>query len=257
MKNVRMLLIGSCSALLVGCGSPRYVDVGQSAPIAIVAFSLDKSIVEDGKERSSGPGLLQKAENYYKNHQIAIDGLWRDFKESYKDIFLGAEVLDVESVASNEEYRNLTKHVPKMVMGTDIASGANYLTANGGLNYVSSTDKALLDKLPGLFNARLLTIIEYTGSYAMSTGISIGKFGAGAAKMKLTARLSLYEPGKGIVLSQLFSADSDESYAMVAGALVSDNYEKGLCSAQRKLLPQIKAFLQTQQSKAKAAAQKA
>jgi hypothetical protein len=256
MKKAVSIVVVAAATFLTGCGGARYIDISRSAPVAVVGFSLDKSIVEAGKEPDNGPGLLQKDENFYKNHQLAINALWSDFKASYRDMLLGAEVVDVESVVSNAQYQELSKHTPQMMMGKDIAIGGNVLTVQGGLNYVSSYNKDVLEKIAAALNAKLLMCIDYTGSYAMSTGVSIGNFGAGSAKMKLTAQVNLYEPGKGVVLTRSFSEDSDESFAMVGGVLLSENYAKGFCSAQKKLLPQIKQFLQTQQTKAKESAQK-
>ena len=255
-KTVSFAAVIAAAGILSGCGGAKYIDISQSAPVAVVSFSLDKSIVEEGKQKDSGPGLLQKAENYYKNHQLAVDALWNDFKAEYRDMLLGSEVIDVESIASNEQYRELTKHTPKMMMGTDIAPGNSALVAADGLNYISGYNKEVLEKTAAMLNARLLMCVDYTGSYAMSTGVSIGKFGAGAAKMKLKAAITLYEPGKGVVLTGSFSENSDESFPMVGGELLSENYAKGFCSAQKKLLPQIKSFLQNQQTRAKETAQK-
>ncbi len=258
MKSKIALLSCAFAVFLSGCGGGiEFIDISQKAPIAVVSFSLNKSIVEDGKERDRGPGLLQKAENYYKNHRIAIDSLWSDFKTGYREMFLGAEAIDIETIVSNEKYRELTKHVPKMMLGVDMAPGADVLTANSGLNFAPSSDNAIMDQIAALANAKLLMCIEYTGSYAMSSGISIAGIGAGAAKMKLSADIILYEPGKGIVLRKIFSESSDESFPMVGGILLSENYAKGFSSAQKKLLPQIKYYLQDQQAKAKAMPPKA
>jgi len=247
------LLVGAACLAggMIGCGgSIKYVDITQSAPIAVIGFSLDKSIVEEGKERSGGPGLLQKAENYYKHHQEAIDALWSDFTSQYRDLFLGAEAIDVATIASDAEYKELTKHVPKMMMGTDIAPGSNFLAPANGLNFVSSTDKVVLDKLAAKFNAKLLMGIDYSADYSMTTGVKLGPLSGGAAKLNLKASVFLYEAGKGIVMQQSFTESSDESYAMVQGELVSDNYAKGLTSAQKKLLPKMKQYFETQKTKA-------
>lgn len=256
MNHIAWLTAGTGMLFLVGCGGGlKSIDVTENAPIAVVSFSLNKSIVEEGKEADNGPGLLQKADNYYKNHQEAVNQLWSDFKSDYRDVLLGTDVIDVESIVSNEQYRELSKHIPKMVMGKDIASGGSALLAQGGLNHVSSGDTEKMDKIAALLNAKLLMCIDYSGSYAMSTGVSIGGFGAGAAKMKLSASVVLYEPGKGVVLRQSFKADSDDVFPLVGGILLSENYAKGLSTAQAKLLPQIKQYLKTQQTKAKEDAQ--
>jgi hypothetical protein len=256
MKNIITLLTCICAFFLFGCGGRMYIDITQKAPIAVVGFSLNKSISEEGKEKNGGPGLLQQAVDFYKNHQIAVDTLWANFKTGYKDMFLGSEIIDLESIPANEKYREMTKHTPKMMLGMDVAQGGDVLTATNGLNYVSPTDKAIMDNLAGLLNAKLLVCIDYTGSYAMNVGISIGSFGAGAAKMKLTAKITIYEPGKGIVLEESFKESSDESFPLIGGVLVSDNYAKGLSSAHKKLFPEIKNFLQKEQMKAKEQGQK-
>lgn len=253
MKNVVGTLALAAALGLTGCaGSIKYVDIQQGAPIAVIGFSLNKSIVEEGKEPSRGPGLLQKAENYYKNHQEAVNVLWNDFKEQLGDILLGSEIVATETIIANGEYQTLTKHVPKMMLGTDVAPGAKELPADGGLNFVNSGDNALMEKLSAVLSAKMLMTVELSGSYAMSTGVSIAGIGAGAAKMKLTVAVTLYEKEKGIVLQQTFSDESDDIFPMVGGELLSDNYAKGLSSAQKKILPQIKSYFSTQQEKAKA-----
>lgn len=139
MKRIVGTVVAGIAILLAGCGgSIKYVDISQSAPIAVVGFSLDKSITERGKSRDQGPGLLQKPEEYYKNHQLAVNQLWSEFKEQYRDIFLGVEVVDVDAIVGNESYKELTKHVPKKIMGKDMAPGSGELIAEGGLNYVAS-----------------------------------------------------------------------------------------------------------------------
>jgi hypothetical protein len=257
MKTKYALLGAACTVFLFGCGGRISIDISQKAPIAVVGFSLYKSISEEGKEQSGGPGLLQQALDFYKNHQIAVDSLWSNFKAGYKDMLIGAEVVDLESVASNEKYKELSKHTPNMMLGVDVAQGGNVLSPTGGLNFVYPYDKAAMDKLAELLNAKLLMCVENTGSYAMNVGISIGGLGAGAAKMKLSTTIYIYEPGKGIVLQQSFKESSDESFPLVAGVLVADNYAKGLSSAQKKLFPEIRNFLKKEQMKAKEQAQKA
>ncbi|MBN1603474.1 MAG: hypothetical protein JW915_17825 [Chitinispirillaceae bacterium] len=257
MKRITGMFVAGATLLFAGCGgSIKSIDISQSAPVAVVSFSLNNSIHEEGKERNSGPGLLQKAVDYYKNHQIAVNQLWTDFKAQYRDILLGTEVVDVDAITSNESYRELTKHVPKVVIGKDIAPGANELIAEGGLNYVSPINKELMEKVAAQVNAKLLVTIEYTGSYSMNAGIGIGNLSAGAAKMNLKASLTMYEKGKGIVMQKTFTQKSDESFPMVQGIMISDNYAKGLSSAHNKMLPEIKAYLLDSQAKAKAAGTK-
>jgi hypothetical protein len=251
MKQCLCTLVTGAALLFAGCaGSMKYIDISKNAPIAVVGFTLNKSIVEEGKAPDRGPGLLQKAVDYYRNHQAAVNQLWADFKGQYRDVLLESGVIDIETIAVNDKYRELTKHVPKMMLGVDVAPGANELTADGGLQYVYSSDKALMENLATQLNAKLLVCIEYTASYAMSAGIQIGGIGGGAAKMKLRASLSMYEKGKGIVAQQSFSEESDESFPIIQGILLSENYAKGLSSAQKKILSTMKKYLLDNQVKA-------
>lgn len=88
----------------------------------------------------------------------------------------------------------------------------------------------------------------------MNTGIGIGNFTAGAAKMNLVATVKIYEKGKGIVLASNFSEDSEESFPMVKGMMFSENYKKGFSSANLKILPKIKEYLLMNKTEAAAAA---
>ena len=254
MKHITGTFVAGVTTLFfAGCGgSIKYIDISQNTPIAVVSFSLNNSIHEEGKERDSGPGLLQKAADYYKNHQIAVNQLWTDFKVQYRDILLDADVVDIDAITSNESYREMTRHVPKMMVGKDIAPGANELVAEGGLNYISPVNKELMEKVAAQMNAKLLVTIAYTGSYSMNAGIGIGNLSAGAAKMNLKASVAMYEKGKGIVMQKTFTQKSDESFPMVQGILLSDNYAKGLSSAHAKMLPEIKAYLLDSKTKANA-----
>lgn len=205
MKQYLGTLAAGAVLLFAGCaGSMKYIDISKNSPIAVVGFTLNKSIVEEGKEPDRGPGLLQKAVDYYRNHQAAVNQLWADFKGQYRDVLLETGVVDIETITVNDKYRELTKHVPKMMLGVDVAPGGNELTADGGLQYVYSSDKALMENLATQLNAKLLVCIEYTASYAMSAGIQIGGIGGGAAKMKLRATLSMYERERNRVATVIF-----------------------------------------------------
>jgi len=257
MSRMRFVAVACAAALFAGCGGGlKSIDISQQAPIAVVGFSMNKSIVQKDKAPDQGPGLLQKSENYYQHHQEAVEALWSELKAQYRDLCLGAEVVDIEKVAADENYQKLTKHVPKVMLGKDIAPGNSVLVPSGGLNYISTMDKDKLEKVATMFGAKLLMTIDYSAYWAMNAGLEINGIGGGAGKMWLRAVVSMYEPGKGVVLVQSFEESSDEQFPVVQGIMLSDNYAKGLTSANKKLLPKIKSYFEAQKSKANETAAK-
>ncbi len=180
-------------------------------------------------ENDDGPGLLQKEDAYYKDHQAALDSIWKAF-ESKLPAAVGVDVVPVSVLSGSPEYLALTKHVPKKLLGKDIAPGANQLVA-AGLNWVSPANNAkLLDSVAKLSGAGQLLLVENRGSYKMHGGVAIGGLGAGVAKMRIDAHLHLYRPGKGVVWSGSYRGESSETGAIVAGTMST--------SAYPKLLPQ-------------------
>lgn len=249
----------SCSVLAVvsligfcGCGGKTTrapINLESKGKLALVSYSLNKSIVEKGKKADSGPGLLQKKEKHYEDHILALEGIVDDFLNNINDVFGDVHIIDVSSVIENETYQNITKHVPKMVMGKDVAPGSDQLVARG-INYVSGNDTEKLDKLAQELGAEVLVLVGNQAEYSMNSGIglSMGSLGlsGGSAVLNLKTNISLYQPGQGIILSEYFENSSDEKIPMVQGRVNSKHYPKCLLSAGKKNIAEMKTFFMEQ-----------
>lgn len=252
---VATALITSLFLGLWGCGGTITkkppINLESKGKLALVSYSLNNSIVEKGKKSDSGPGLLQKKEKYFEDHIEALEGILDDFLNNMNDVFGNAPVIDIASVTDNETYQNLTKHIPKKVMGKDVAPGADKLIVKG-VNYVSKADTEKLDKLAQELGVDLLVLVENQAEYSMSGGVGL-KMGSlslrgGAATLTLKTNLSLYEPGQGIILNESFSNDSEEKIPMVQGHVNTKHYPKCLLSAGKKNIDAMKNFFVEQKN---------
>jgi hypothetical protein len=242
------------AAILSSCSIPKMVPVNveEKGNIAVVGYSLNQSVEKCDEEKSSGPGLLQNKEKYYENHVKAVNDLWGQFKENIKPQFGNAQFVDFPVIEQNQEYLELTKHVPKMVLGKDVTMGSDEICPLN-INYVSVLDSAKLNKVAKIFNAGLLMYVEINACYEPSVAIGIGPIKpSGTAKLKVTATVHLYEPGKGVVLSSNFTDYADQSVPLIAGVVTPDDTKMGeyMTSAQAKIFPKIKSYIEAEKQKA-------
>jgi hypothetical protein len=249
------------AVLFGGCfPPPSYVDITQKGKIALVSFAMDKSVTGVGGEKDTGPGLLQKIgkgsqaaeEKYFEHQQGSVDAMWSLYKEGIRDVILGASLVDIETVSGNAEYQELTKHVPKMVMGTDVAPGANMLAAEG-MGYVSESDTEKLDKLAGLLGADCLLLVHTKMNYDSSNAVLSIK----TSHINLATDFILYQRGSGVVDRESFKASSDERISLVLGKANPEDYEKCVGSAAGKVLEKAKEYYTKQKAKAAEQAQAA
>jgi hypothetical protein len=249
-----------CCAAAIACGitgcfpPPSYIDITQKGTIALVSFGMDKSISAVGGEKDTGPGLLQKMakgrekseQQYYRHHQASVDTMWGQYKERIRDAMLGVELVDFDTVMNSPAYQELTRHVPKIVMGSDIAPGADMLTPEK-MNYVGTNETATLDQLAELFGADLLLLVSNTIDYDSTSAIVSVK----VSRINVTANLALYEKGTGLVDQATFKGSSDERINLLLGTANPEKYEKGVASANRKVLDTIAAYFADQKDKAR------
>lgn len=136
------LLFTACSV------PPRYLHLGGNGKLAVVSFYLDKSIVEDGSERDTGPGMLQKAGNYFEHHQVAVELMWAQAKDSLPAVLGIPDIVPLETVHSNAKYAELTSYPPIKLMGLSKKLGDGSLYPKG-FQYVSPNNEKVVN---GLFD---------------------------------------------------------------------------------------------------------
>jgi hypothetical protein len=250
---VGLSLCSACAALFfAGCGgssTQSFPQLDEKGSIAVVGYGLNKSIVLKGKDASTGPGLLQKKENYYAKHREAVEDMWRQFTENIGPAFDNATFVSFEEIGSSDAYRELTKHTPKMVMGKDVSVGGSYMSPEQ-INYVSDSDEEKLAALAEKLDAGLLMVVENSAQYKMHAGVSIGGLGGGAGVMELETEITLWEPGTGVIWNKTYKTSSDEKAPIAQGTMAKKHFPRLLASANEALFEEIKADI----AKSKAAA---
>ncbi len=229
--------------LLSGCGgssTQSYPQIEGKGRIAVVSYSLNRSIVQKGDDPGTGPGILQNKEKYYIPYQAAVDTMWRQFIDQIGPSFDNAEFVSIDEIRGNQQYQELTRHKPKVVMGKDIAPGASYLTPEG-INYVSLLDQEKTNAINESIGADLLMLVENDASYKMHAGVSIGGLGGGAGVMELQTTLYLWEPGNGVIWKKTYKTVSDEKAPIVQGAMGAKHFARLLASANQTLFSAVKA----------------
>lgn len=253
-KSALFVISALTLTVLSGCGGSKTMPVNLETrgKIALVSFSLDKSIEKRG-EKDSGPGLLQNKDKYYEHHKSALSRMFEQFISSTPEVFGAASMESVETIKGNAEYQELTKHVPKVIMGKDISIGANFLSPEG-FNYVSAYDKEKPVKLAAALNSQLLLFVENEACYDAHAAVGIGPLKAsGTAKLFLRTDVSVYCPQeKKIILSRSVENSSDETFSLVNGEIIIDDssYPPAISSAFQKNLQEIKEYIKSQKEAA-------
>jgi hypothetical protein len=242
VKSLLSLFALSSAALLCSCaGVPQMIPpVPAPEKVALVSFSLNKSITaaadigQNNKQHDAGPGLLQKDSSYYSDHQAALDSLWEKYQEKLSGS-LGIQLVPIADIASNAKYQELTVHVPKKVLGSDIASGADRLEPHGGLKFVDVTDTAKLRALTEALGVQKLLLIDNNAEYEGS--ITLG--GNGTAKMDMETRLAFYDPAKGVYWRGRYLGTSKSSAVMLAGTISTSAFPKLIPETADPILAKI------------------
>ncbi len=253
-KTVLVSITTIAIILFTGCLPPPVViDITAKNKVVLVSFAMDKTISAVGGEENTGPGLLQRIgkskeesdKKFFKYEQESVDAMWRLYKENIKSSLLNASLIEFDEVMNNNDYQALTKHVPKVVMGKDMATGSSMLSPEK-MNYVSSYDTDKLDSLGRLFNADLLVLVDNKINYDSSHAtISIN-----ISRINVMSTITLYEPGKGELDHETFKASSDEKVNLLLGVANPKKYEAGVISATNKLFPKIEAYFKMKKERA-------
>ncbi|MBD3419202.1 MAG: hypothetical protein GF398_03690 [Chitinivibrionales bacterium] len=248
-QKARLFLSIAAGLLFVvstGClPPPQYVDIDEQGDIALISFALDRSIVGTGNEKDTGPGLLQSKKRYYAGHDETLDSLWKYFRENIRIAFLNVPFVGWEEIAANKKYQELSRHTPKIIMGQDIAPGANMLTPEG-INYISSYNDEKLDSVAKLFNVQTLLLIENRMGYDSSSAL----FSIKTSHLNLFTEIKLYQAGKGIIMEHTFAAKSDNAMSLVAGEANAKHFPVHAPSAAMNVIEQIRPYLVRQKQNA-------
>lgn len=233
---------------------PKYIDLTQKSKIAVVGFSLDKTIrAKNSEEVDQGPGLLQKLakgkekaeDDYFKYHQEALEGIWAQFKENIQDALLGISVVSFDEIVNNQKLLALTKHKEKKILGSDFSVGSTKLSPEG-LNYVSAYDTEIMDSICALTGCNLLLIVDNEASFDSVPSPIRSENGVfvidptAMAHVNLTTVLYFYEKGNGIVAIENFSTASDDEMKIVWTNSNPENYPKLMMQANAKVYSKIK-----------------
>lgn len=244
---------------------PKYVDLTQKAKIAIVGFSLDRSITsENSDEVDQGPGLLQKLakgkekakKDYFQYHQQALDGIWAQFKGNIQDALLGIPLVSFDEIINNEHLLALTAPKEKKIMGTDFSVASTKLNPEG-LNYVSAYNSTLMDSICSLLGCDLLLVADNKADFdsvpppISSDGSGIVIKPTAKAHINLTTTLYIHEKGNGLVAIEKFTTSSDDKMLVVWTNSNPEDYPKLMMQANAKVYEKIKKeFIYHQQKSA-------
>lgn len=233
------VLLALLSLPVLSSAKPQAIPSLVGKRIATLSFGLDKSIVEEGKERDQGPGVLQKASVYYAAHQMATDSLYAHFVAAAPILFEGTQLLGLDSTLQAPGYRTATACVPKKIMGREIF-GCPLLSPTNGLNGATFTQaKENFDPFAKGLGLDYYFMFVNDASYRMNAGGGVNGLTVGAGKMRLETTVYLMQPGKGSVWSTSFREDSEHSGAMVGSLFSSDNYVM-VGEAFTKMVPRLR-----------------
>jgi hypothetical protein len=218
------------------CSLPaHHLIVDGKGPIALVSFSLDRTLKADTDSTlDQGPALLAskpEKETYWDHHQQAADAMYAQFKARISGTLAGAPILDSRQVEGNERYLARTQHVPKMVMGADVALGWSEIPATG-TNWVSAYDKPLLDTLCAILGVNCILTVQNKARYHVTDSFRIDSTwnethtGFSARRIRqghilLDCSVFLHEKGKGMTWARTYRGLMPKTMADLDG---DDNY---------------------------------
>jgi hypothetical protein len=238
MKHIRHIPFSvALVAILLGCTSaPK---LSPAYKIAVVSYSLQKSIVKSGETYEFGPVLPSQQESFYRHHRESVDQAWAAFKQRAPAIFAGRNLVDFASIEGNAEMMADAAPAPRMVLGVDVSDAGQRLFPPG-LSYVDLKDTKLAVKIAALAKADIIVAIDLKAEYRMTEGLSIGIFKANKATMTLTAYVTVSDASGKVLRRTSVSADSKET--SVAGTIGNTEatldpaeYPKLILSAQEEL----------------------
>jgi len=228
---------------------PKYIDLTQKSKIAVVGFSLDKTIAaENKKEVDQGPGLLQKMvkgkekaeDDYFQYHKQALDGIWAQFKENIQDALLGIPLVSFDEIVNNQRLLALTK--PKESKFSISSMKLN----PEGLNYVSAYNSNLMDSICSILGCDLLLVVDNKANFdsvpppIRSEGSAIVIEPTARAHINLKTTLYIHEKGKGLIATEEFTTKSDDKMLVVWTNSSPEEYPKLMMQANAKVYSKIK-----------------
>lgn len=251
--KMRFMLFTSIAitvCLLSSClPPPKYIDLTQKSKIAVIGFSLDKTIAaENKKEVDQGPGLLQKMvkgkekaeDEHFQYHKQALDGIWTQFKENIQDALLGIPLVSFDEIVNNESLLGLTK--PKESKFSISSMKLN----PEGLNYVSAYNSSLMDSICGILGCDLLLVVDNKADFdsvpppIRSEGSTIVIKPTARAHINLKTTLYIHEKGNGLMAIEEFTTKSDDKMLVVWTNSSPEEYPKLLMQANAKVYSKIK-----------------
>jgi hypothetical protein len=196
--------------------------------------------VEEGAEKSNGPGLLQNKEKYYQYHQEAIEAMWAQLKDSIGGVFGKAEFVPFEEIISNPKYIELTTYAPVKMMGLSMMPGADNVYPKES-RYVSSYDKNVMAALFEPLGAEFLLIFDNQAAVRFTKNdVSIGGLALRRGCLALTTKITLYHKTDGYGWSTIITTTSDSDSRIIDHELNPDTFPKLLLEAQAKLWKNIR-----------------
>lgn len=255
LKGVSIYLLSSLLllTLFTSCKKPVPVDLTKKDSIALVSFTLDKTLVPKGStETDNGPGLLEKAvvgkekmeEFHFKYHNQCLETLLSQYQEKIQKTLLDIPFVDFKDVTGNAQYQEITKYVPKIIMGSDVALGSHALTT-GGLNYVSEYNNKKLDSLCAALGTKNLLLVAHKIEYDAAKAF----ISAGVSHLHLNTDITIYEQAVGIVSSKKFTITSEKGLNLIAGLPNRKKFEPAIAEMNMRMFKKIKDYYLFQKQK--------
>jgi|GEM_PF-3106454 len=191
------LLVAASIGEMAVTGCATAPKVPASARLAVVSFSLQRSITKSGESYDLGPLIPDQQKSYYQYHQESVDKAWAVFKSRAAAIFAPRTLVDFQSIegsaplaalaAPPAAYKSLS-----LGLGLDLdftASGQRVMPA--GMNYLSLWDAGKNAKVARLFGADYIVAIDLQADYSEVEGLSFGAMTKTQARMNLTANIGV------------------------------------------------------------------
>lgn len=237
MKRLSALLgmasVFAAGVILAGCASvPKLTGTEK---IAVINYTIEKSIVRQGAPKDNGPGLLNdKSVDYYQYHKAAVAQGWTVFKETAPTIFGASRLVEMSTVVGNPEITALTAPVSKIVMGTETSPASMYVYPEG-LNYLNIFDSQLVSKIAGITKADLLLSVSIKAEYAMSSGIGLGALAVGNARMILNTTINVATAQGKLMRTVQLKGFSSEDASITGNTMSKSDFPRLIASAQKDL----------------------
>jgi len=225
--------------LLTSAFGYQWSSLKGKGPVAIVSYSLYKSILQDGEEPGDAePGIMQSREKYYAPYYECLNASWKQFNDSIKTVFPGTEFTAIDKIISNEQYKILTKPDFKKVFGKEVGVGSNFITAQG-LNYVTNLPSERLDSICVALGVPIIMFIEIKASIEARTAA----MGMGNGIMNIVYKIYCWEKGTGILIDDEVKTKSEVKAPLVMNRVKEKHWPGLILSAQANAFIEIRKLL--------------